>query len=209
MLRGPLHNRGADDGNCSECGEPFPCPTGLAIYEAVKRALEQPTRFSCSGVGAGSLSARRTRRWLARAATRRSSLLSGGRVSSAAVGAGLDLEPAFRSCVARQAIRALLPMNTAAGGPWRSLPHVNAREPSVAQVFDRAVRRPLPNTGGVRQDLAHRDRGFGVGAECSPVVGNRRVIQMRPRSASRWMAVATTPLRHEEHASSVSPSTAR
>jgi len=38
MLRGPLHNRGAD-GLCEACGEPFPCPDGLAIYEAVKREL--------------------------------------------------------------------------------------------------------------------------------------------------------------------------
>ncbi len=42
MLRGPLHNRGAG-GRCTECGEPFPCPTGIAIYEAVKRELEHPT----------------------------------------------------------------------------------------------------------------------------------------------------------------------
>jgi hypothetical protein len=39
MLRSPLHNRGAD-GLCEACGEPFPCPTGLAIYEAVKRQLD-------------------------------------------------------------------------------------------------------------------------------------------------------------------------
>ena len=31
------------DGLCDACGEPFPCPTGLAIYEAVKRELEHPT----------------------------------------------------------------------------------------------------------------------------------------------------------------------
>lgn len=37
MLRGPLHNRGAD-GLCEECREPFPCPTGLAIFEAVVKA---------------------------------------------------------------------------------------------------------------------------------------------------------------------------
>ena len=42
MFRGPLHNRGSD-GRCEACGEPFPCPTGLAIYEAVKRELEHPT----------------------------------------------------------------------------------------------------------------------------------------------------------------------
>ncbi len=42
MFRGPLHNAGAD-GRCTECGEPFPCPTGLATYEAVKRELEHPT----------------------------------------------------------------------------------------------------------------------------------------------------------------------
>jgi hypothetical protein len=41
MLRGPLHDRGAD-GRCTECGEPFPCPTGLAIFDAVTRELEQP-----------------------------------------------------------------------------------------------------------------------------------------------------------------------
>jgi hypothetical protein len=34
MLAGPLHNRG-NDGNCEACGEPFPCPTGRAIFEAV------------------------------------------------------------------------------------------------------------------------------------------------------------------------------
>jgi hypothetical protein len=38
MLRGPLHNAGAN-GRCAECGEPFPCPTGLAIFEAVKWVL--------------------------------------------------------------------------------------------------------------------------------------------------------------------------
>jgi hypothetical protein len=41
MLRGPLHNRGAD-GLCEACGEPFPCQTAIAIYEAVKRELEHP-----------------------------------------------------------------------------------------------------------------------------------------------------------------------
>jgi hypothetical protein len=40
MIRGPLHNRGAD-GFCDACGERFPCPTGIAIYEAVKRELER------------------------------------------------------------------------------------------------------------------------------------------------------------------------
>ena len=35
MLRGLLHNTGAD-GLCEECGEPFPCPLGMAIFEAVK-----------------------------------------------------------------------------------------------------------------------------------------------------------------------------
>ena len=34
MFRGPLHDRG-NNGRCTECGEPFPCPTGLAIYDAV------------------------------------------------------------------------------------------------------------------------------------------------------------------------------
>ncbi len=34
MLRGPLHDRGAD-GRCTECGEPFPCPAGVAIFESV------------------------------------------------------------------------------------------------------------------------------------------------------------------------------
>jgi hypothetical protein len=43
MLRGPLHNRGAD-GLCEGCGEPFPCPDGLAIYEAVKRELNVDRR---------------------------------------------------------------------------------------------------------------------------------------------------------------------
>jgi hypothetical protein len=42
MLRGELHNRGSA-GRCGACGEIFPCPTGLAIYEAVKRELEHPT----------------------------------------------------------------------------------------------------------------------------------------------------------------------
>ena len=41
QLRGPLHNAGAD-GRCEQCGEPFPCPTGLAVYDSVKRALEHP-----------------------------------------------------------------------------------------------------------------------------------------------------------------------
>ena len=58
MLRGPLHDKGAD-GRCTECREPFPCPEGLAIYDlvvdqfafdpailriydAVKRELERP-----------------------------------------------------------------------------------------------------------------------------------------------------------------------
>jgi hypothetical protein len=34
MLRGPLHNRGAD-GLCQACGEPFPCPEGIVIFESV------------------------------------------------------------------------------------------------------------------------------------------------------------------------------
>jgi hypothetical protein len=42
MLRGELHNRGSA-GRCEACGEIFPCPTGLAIYEAVKREIENPT----------------------------------------------------------------------------------------------------------------------------------------------------------------------
>jgi len=42
MLRGELHNRGSA-GRCEACGEIFPCPTGLAIHEAVKRELEHPT----------------------------------------------------------------------------------------------------------------------------------------------------------------------
>ena len=42
MLRGPLHDRGPD-GNCTACGEPFPCPTGMAIYTAVRREVEHPT----------------------------------------------------------------------------------------------------------------------------------------------------------------------
>jgi len=41
MIRGELHDCGAD-GRCTECGEPFPCPTGLAIFEAVKREVERP-----------------------------------------------------------------------------------------------------------------------------------------------------------------------
>jgi hypothetical protein len=39
MLRGELHNRGSA-GRREACGEIFPCPTGLAIYEAVKCELE-------------------------------------------------------------------------------------------------------------------------------------------------------------------------
>jgi hypothetical protein len=42
MFTGPLHNRGVDD-RCEACGEPFPCPTGIAIFEAVKRELEHST----------------------------------------------------------------------------------------------------------------------------------------------------------------------
>jgi hypothetical protein len=42
MLRRELHNRGSA-GRCAVCGEIFPCPTSLAIYEAVKRELEHPT----------------------------------------------------------------------------------------------------------------------------------------------------------------------
>jgi hypothetical protein len=42
MLRGELHNRGSA-GRCEACGEIFPCTTGVAIYEAVKRELEHPT----------------------------------------------------------------------------------------------------------------------------------------------------------------------
>jgi len=38
MLRGPLPHRDAD-GLCEICGEPFPCPTGVAIFEALKREL--------------------------------------------------------------------------------------------------------------------------------------------------------------------------
>jgi hypothetical protein len=34
MLRDPLHNAGAD-GLCEECGEPFPCPPGLAYIVGV------------------------------------------------------------------------------------------------------------------------------------------------------------------------------
>ena len=43
MLRGPLHNKGADR-LCEECGEPFPCPTSIA-YEAVKREAEAPDQI--------------------------------------------------------------------------------------------------------------------------------------------------------------------
>jgi hypothetical protein len=42
MLRGPLHNA---DGLCEECGEPFPCPTGMAIFEAIKREVEAPGKI--------------------------------------------------------------------------------------------------------------------------------------------------------------------
>ncbi len=43
MLRGPLHNAGAD-GNCTECGEPFPCPDSVAIFESVipRRTIANP-----------------------------------------------------------------------------------------------------------------------------------------------------------------------
>jgi hypothetical protein len=34
MLRGELRNRGAD-ARCEASGEPFPCPIGTAIYDAV------------------------------------------------------------------------------------------------------------------------------------------------------------------------------
>jgi hypothetical protein len=34
MLCGPLHTRDGD-GFCEACGEPFPCPTGIAVYESV------------------------------------------------------------------------------------------------------------------------------------------------------------------------------
>jgi hypothetical protein len=34
VLRGPLHSAVAD-GHCTECGETFPCPTGLAIFASV------------------------------------------------------------------------------------------------------------------------------------------------------------------------------
>ena len=41
MLRDPLHNAGAD-GLCTECGELFPCPSSVAIFEAVKPKAEEP-----------------------------------------------------------------------------------------------------------------------------------------------------------------------
>jgi hypothetical protein len=41
MLTNPLHNAGPD-GLCTECGEPFPCPTGQASLDAVKREVEAP-----------------------------------------------------------------------------------------------------------------------------------------------------------------------
>jgi hypothetical protein len=48
MLRGPLHTTGPD-GRCLECGEPFPWPTGLAIYGAViPRQLPENPRCTCS-----------------------------------------------------------------------------------------------------------------------------------------------------------------
>ncbi len=34
MLPGPLHDKGPD-GRGTACGEPWVCPDGLAIYEAV------------------------------------------------------------------------------------------------------------------------------------------------------------------------------
>jgi hypothetical protein len=42
MLRGELHNRGSA-GRCGACGEPFPCPTGLAIFET-DQALSSAAR---------------------------------------------------------------------------------------------------------------------------------------------------------------------
>jgi hypothetical protein len=41
MLRGPIAP--ALTGQCVECGKPFPYPTGVAIFEAVKREMEHPT----------------------------------------------------------------------------------------------------------------------------------------------------------------------
>ncbi len=41
-FHGALH-QSHGHGTCQECGQPFPCPTGLAIYEAVKREHEHPT----------------------------------------------------------------------------------------------------------------------------------------------------------------------
>jgi hypothetical protein len=34
VLHSPLHNAGAD-GLCEACGEPFPCPTSIAVFAAV------------------------------------------------------------------------------------------------------------------------------------------------------------------------------
>ena len=48
MLRGSLHNRSDTDGLCTECGEPFPCPTGLAIYNSVVHASEPWQCLQCA-----------------------------------------------------------------------------------------------------------------------------------------------------------------
>jgi hypothetical protein len=48
MLRGPLHNRGAD-GLCEACRERFPCPDGVAIFESVVQpiAVEERDERCC------------------------------------------------------------------------------------------------------------------------------------------------------------------
>jgi hypothetical protein len=60
MLRGPLHDRGPD-GRCIECCEPFPCPTGLAIFEAVKRELLSQQPCGRNGEGSATLAYSLTR----------------------------------------------------------------------------------------------------------------------------------------------------
>ncbi len=44
MLRGPLqHDRGAD-GRCTECGEPFPCPTVIAVVDTFVGQYDKSAR---------------------------------------------------------------------------------------------------------------------------------------------------------------------
>jgi len=57
MLRRSLHICSAT-GNCTECAEPFPCPAGLARFEAVKRELELVLERQAQGLGSRATIAR-------------------------------------------------------------------------------------------------------------------------------------------------------